>query len=302
MRLRRSLLFVNGNDNQKFDAAVKSDADAIVLELEDGIPASQKEGARENVYRLLTECDFRGKEKVVRINPYNTRWGKQDVEKLLPARPDAFRLTKCEIPKQIQELDEIVSKFEKENCLPDRSIEFILTIESPLGIINAYELATSCARVTAIGLGAADFTCALDVDRIIEKDTLQLLYVKQKLVVCGKAAGVQVIDTTVVSQENVDDFVKYDTDFIRTLGFTGRSVSDLRHIAIVNGCFSPSEQQLLLAKQAITAYNSAVEQGRSDVFVDGVYLDPGIVDRYKRMIVYAKLIQQKTGKYRDFDF
>lgn len=293
--MRRTLLFVNGTDDRKFIAAVRSNADAIVLELEDGIPPSKKSEARDNVNKILMEQDFRGKERIVRVNPYYTDWGKMDVEVLLPARPDALRLTKCETAGQIREIDRVVTQFEKEQGLQANTIEFILTLETPLGIINAFELATSCPRVTAIGLGAGDLACSLDVDRLLQKDTVQFLYAKQRLVIAGKAAGVQIIDTTVISKDNVTDFVRHDTSFIRDLGFTGRSVSDLSHIDIINSCFTPSSPQVELAKKAISAYETAVQRGESDVFVDGVYLDPGIVDRYRRLLCYIKQIEEKES-------
>lgn len=295
MRLRRSLLFVNGNDFEMLKKGVDSNADAIVLELEDAIPYSKKNEARDCSFKALTSYDFRGKEKVVRINPYTSEHGREDVRVLLPAKPDALRLTKCESPEYILGLDKIVTDFEKQNGLPHNGIEFILTIESPLGIINAYELAKCTDRITAIGLGAGDLTCSMDIDRILEKDTLQLLYAKQKLVMDGKAAGVQVIDTTIISLDDMDNFVEYDTTFIKNLGFTGRSVSMLSHIDIINKCFTPSQHELMLAKKIIQAYENNMDTGKSDIFVDGHFVDPGIADRSKRMLKYASLIDSRKS-------
>lgn len=296
MKLRRSLLFVNGNDPEMLTKGIESNADAIVLELEDGIPFSKKDEARIYTYKALTSVDFKGKERIVRINPYTSEYGKEDIRILLPARPDALRLTKCETPEYILGLDKIVTEYEKQNGLPHNEIEFILTIESPLGIINAYEMAKCTNRITAIGLGAGDLTCSMDIDRILEKDTLQLLYAKQKLVMDGKAAGVQIIDTTIISLDNMDNFVEYDTTFIKNLGFTGRSVSMLSHIDIINKCFTPNQQELVTAEKIIQAYKNSLKTGQSDIFVDGHFVDLGIAERSKRMLEYASLINSRKVK------
>lgn len=300
MKVRRTLLWVNGNNEEKLKKAIESNADAIVLELEDLVPAPEKEKARAGAVKALKETDFKGKERIVRINHPASEWGKADMQAIFPLIPDAIRLPKCETVEYVLSIDKLLAEEEARQGVPRDTIELILMIETPLGVINGYRMATCCKRITGMGLGAGDLTSAMGVDRDIDPNSEQLLYAKQKMVMDAKAAGVQVFDTTVITNDpdgaSLSEFIAKDTERDKKMGFTGRSVSMLPHIDIINRVFTPTKEEYKLAVEMVKGYEEQMAQGVSEIFVDGNFVDPPIRDKAQAVIDVVEMICKKEGK------
>jgi citrate lyase subunit beta/citryl-CoA lyase len=260
MRLRRSILWVPGNSWDKIHHALSSEADCIALDLEDLVPFSHKLAARETACRMLKELDFRGKEKIVRVNPINTDLGREDLESVVPCRPDCVRLPKCEQREYVLELDRWLTLCEEKAHIEPGNIKIILIIKTALGIRNAYELASCTQRVVAIGLGAEDLTTDLRTERSTAGLELELLYARQKLLLDGCAAGVEVIDSSCLE---IDDLEKLrdETRMIKWLGFDCKSVIHPCQIPVVHEVFTPKFEELRRAKEIIQAYEEAREEG-----------------------------------------
>lgn len=294
MRVRRSLVWVNGYDMDKLRAAIDSECDTIVLDLEDGVTVPQKAEARKKTFDALKNWDFKGKERAVRVNGMDTPFFKDDLE-VLEALPDAVRLPKCETVEYVLAMDKILGGLEKKHGLPENSIEIILMIETPLGIMNCYDLARCCKRVTAMGVGMEDLTASMQVTRNYELRSQDLLYARQKMILSCKAAGVQAIDSGVLFNGDLD-FYYQDCLNDKRDGFEGRSVGDLNHIPLVNKAFSPSEKEIDWAERIIKAYNEATEKGQSDVYVDGKYVDPPVVAKATLIMDRKRRIEEKSKK------
>ena len=299
-RLRRTLLWVNGNDQKKLKEAIDhSNADVIVLELEDMCPESHKIEARKMAVEALSTWDFKGKERGVRINGLDTKWGREDLEAILPCVPDVIRLPKCETRDYVIGMDAILTQFELTHNIPKNRIELILMIETPFGLTNLYEMATCCERVTGIGFGAGDFTCAMGIDRDLTVGATQLLYVKQKLAVTAKAADCQVFDTTVVCRpdqlSSMNEFIRKDCEDIKQMGFSGRSVSMMEQIDIINEVFAPSKEEVERSYKIIDGYEEGLKKGVNEIWVDNMFLDPPVIEKAKKIIEFAKKIKEKHG-------
>lgn len=302
MKLRRTLLWVNGNDTKKLDAAIDSNTDAIVLELEDMCPATDKLAARAGAVDALKNRDFKGKERGVRINSLDSPWGREDLAAILPCVPDFIRLPKCETVEYVIGMDAILTQYELTHGIRKNTIELILMLETPLGIINGYQMASCCERVTGMGVGAGDLTSSMGVDRDVTVGSLQLLYAKQKMLMDAKAAGVQVFDTTVVclpdQMEELNEFIRKDTENIKNMGFTGRSVSMMPQIDIINRVFAPTEEEVRLAHRLIDGYQEAMDRGESYIFVEGRFVDPPIVEKAQKVIELANQIIRRHGSLK----
>ena len=290
MRVRRSLLWVNGYDMEKLHKGIESEVDSIVLDLEDGVIPANKEEARRKTYDALKHVDFKGKERVVRVNALDTAEFEKDLKEVLPGIPDAIRLPKCETAEYVKKMDQILTELEKENGAPEGSIELILMIETALGVMNCYEMATCSGRVTAVGIGMEDLTSSMQVTRRYELHSTDLLYARQKVILECKAAGVQVIDSGVLFSGD-SEFYYQDCLNDKQDGFEGRSVSDFEHVPLVNMAFSPSEKEIDWASRVIGSYEKAKQEARSEVFVDGKYVDPPVVEK-------AELIMRRYEKIR----
>lgn len=298
MRLRRTLLWVNGNQPERLKDALKTDADCIVLELEDLVPPTQKDAARAGAVYALKNVDFGTKEKIVRINHPDSEWGRKDMEDIFPLIPNAIRLPKCETVDYVLRIDEKLSAVERDKGLARNTIELILMLETPLGILNCYEMAVCSKRVTGMGIGAGDLTSAMGIDRSLNADSVQLLYAKQKMVMAAKAAGIQVFDTTVITPPGVsmDHFIEEDTRKDKEMGFTGRSVSMFPHIKIINEVYAPKKEEYELAKRLVNGYHEALEAGqKADIFVEGHFLDAPVVAKARQVIDFYELLERRKG-------
>jgi citrate lyase subunit beta/citryl-CoA lyase len=284
MRLRRTLLWVPGNRWEKICEAINTQADCLTLDLEDSVPVLEKEKARETVLKALKELDFQGKEKIVRINPVNTVLGQTDIQTIIKGNPDAIRLPKCENLEYVLELDRILSDYEKETS---NSIKIILMIETPLGIRNAYELATCTKRIVAIGLGAEDLTTELKTSRSTTGLELELMYARQKLMIDGRAAGVDVIDSSCLAINNLDD-LRRETEMIKQMGFDGKSVAHESQVTVVNDVFNPSQDEINYAQKVMEFYTQAEREGSFQVFLEGKMIDVPVVRKAHVLMERAK--------------
>jgi citrate lyase subunit beta/citryl-CoA lyase len=286
--LRRSLQWVIGGDEAMLQQALRSHADAIVFELEDLCPAENKIKARQAVVKWLQEVNFGDKEVGVRINSFDSPWGREDLNTILPCHVDFLRIPKCENVRDVLDIDAIMTQYELTHNRPQNTTELILMLETPLGIRNAYELASCSKRVTGLNLGAVDLTNAMGVKRDLTEGSLQLVYAKEKLVMDAKAAGVDAFDTAVFCppgrDAGMEELVRKDTETIKQMGFTGRSVSNLTHIDIINRVFSDSEEEIARAKQIVRAYEEAPKSQKAHVFVNGQYVDKPVYERALKVL------------------
>lgn len=284
-RRRRSLVWVNVLVEDKLKRAISSEADCIVMDLEDTLPISQKDEGRLATAKALKEMDFRGKEKVVRINGLDTPYALADLEAILPAMPDAIRLPKCERVEYVLRLDEILSRFEAENGLEKDTIGIILMLETPMGILNSYELASCCKRIWAIGIGLEDLTTSMQINRRYELKSQQLLYAKQKVVMAGRAAGVQVLDSSTLL--NDPEFILADCIDSRDMGFDGRSMVNVEHTSAINQGYSPSKEEIDWANHIIKAYQDAREN-TGEPYYNELYVDIPVVTKAEQILLKAQ--------------
>lgn len=295
MRLRRTLVWVNGNDKSKLQAAIASNVDCIVLDLEDGVALPEKPEARRCAMEFLSEWDFKGKERVLRINPMDSDQVNLDYEVVEKGLPDAIRLPKCEDTGPILRLDSYLGDLEKKKGLAPNTIEIILMIETPLGIMRVYDMASCCERVTAVGVGMEDLTASMGVMRHYELGAPDLLYARQKMILEARAAGIQALDSGTLFNGD-PEYMLQDSILDRRHGFDGRSVGDLAHVDVVNKAFTPSDEQADWAKRIIEAYARGVAEGRSDVYVDGKFVDPPVVSKAEAIQERLRLIEEKKRK------
>jgi citrate lyase subunit beta / citryl-CoA lyase len=287
MKLRRSILWVPGNSWDKLHEGLRSEADSIALDLEDLVPPQQKTAARETVKEILKETDFGGKEKIVRINPINTDLGREDIKALVQWKPDAIRLPKCETTEYVLELDRWLSLGEEREKLEKNVIKIILIIETALGIRSAYELASCTKRIVAVGLGAEDLTTDLRTNR--STNGLELMYARQKLVIDGRAAGVDVIDSSSLAIDDPEG-LKSETAMVKQLGFDGKSAIHPCQIPIIHEVFSPKMEEIRHAARVIEAYKRGQKEGSFYIFLDGKLIDAPVVKKAERIMAQAQAL------------
>ncbi|HSW40276.1 MAG TPA: aldolase/citrate lyase family protein, partial [Acidobacteriota bacterium] len=136
--VRRSMLYVPGDSEKMLQKAALLPADVILLNLEDGVAAAKKTAARENVARALNSVDYGRREKLVRINPFDTETGILDLSAIIPSRPDGICFPKVETAGAVISAAAGISRLEAECGIKEGSVRIHAMIESAVGVVHAY--------------------------------------------------------------------------------------------------------------------------------------------------------------------
>lgn len=269
MRFRRTCMISSANALDKIKMFLASDVDNMILDLEDGVPPQDKDLARENIRMMFKEYNFRNKERTIRVNSIGSENYRKDMDEVVAVvLPDSIRVPKCEYPEDILRVDSDLRAIEEKNGLPYNSIEIIAMIESPMGVRNAYEIASSSARLTALAIGMEDLTRDLRVTRRYENDELDLLYARQKLVLDARAAKVQLLDSSLLVLHDFECNIRH-AKAAKQDGFDGRSVGDVAQVEAFNRIYSHSPESVAHAKGMQAAYEEQSKDGRAESFYEG---------------------------------
>ena len=283
-RLRRTMMFVPGNNPGMMADAHIYGPDSIMLDLEDSVSMMEKDTARLLVYNALRTIDYGDTEMVVRINPLNTPYGKKDIEAVVKAGVHVVRMPKTETADEVREVEAEIEKVEREIGAEGRT-RIMAAIESALGVVNAYDIAISSPRMMGIALGAEDYCANLKTQRSKEGDELRLA--RDTIVVAARAAGIDALDTVFSNLNDMETF-RREVEYIKTLGFDGKSIINPRQIEVVNEVFTPTEKDIEKAKAIVAAIKEAEKKGSGVIALNGKMIDRPVVIRAERTITLAK--------------
>lgn len=292
-RLRRTMMFVPGNNPAMMADAHIYSPDSIMLDLEDSVTMAEKDAARMLVYNALKSIDYGDIEMVVRINPLNTPYGKKDIEAVVKAGVHVIRMPKTETAEEVREVEREIEKVERELGCVGRT-QIMAAIESALGVVNAYDIATASKRMMGIALGAEDYCANLKTQRSQHGDELRLA--RETIVVTARAAGIDALDTVYSNLNDMETFRK-EVEYIKTLGFDGKSIINPRQIEIVNEVFAPTDKAIEKARAIIAAIKEAEKKGSGVIAVNGKMVDRPVVIRAERTIKLALA----SGKIKEED-
>ena len=288
MRLRRTMMFVPGNNPGMMADAHIYGPDSIMLDLEDSVTMAEKDAARLLVHNALKTIDYGDTEMVVRINPLNTPFGKKDVEAVVKAGVDVIRMPKTETAEEVVELEQEIEKVERElGCLGRTQI--MAAIESTKGIVNAYPIATASKRMMGIALGAEDYCANLKTQRTQGDNPnfgMELLMARQMIVIAARAAGIDALDTVYSNLNDMETF-RREVELIKALGFDGKSIINPRQIEIINEVFAPKQKDIDKALTIIAAIKEAEKKGSGVIAVNGKMVDKPVVIRAQHTIELA---------------
>ena len=283
-RLRRTMMFLPGSNAAMLRDAPLYGADSIMFDLEDAVSLKEKDTARVLVHNALKTFDYSNVETVVRINSLDTV-GAQDIEAVVLAGVDVIRLPKTETAQDIIDVDEIITKVEKENGIEVGTTNMMAAIESAEGVLNAPQIATASKRLIGIALGAEDYVTNMKTKRY--PDGQELLFARNMILHSARMAGIAAIGTVYSDVDNVEGF-RNEVTLIKQLGFDGKSVINPRQIPIVNEVYAPTAKEIQNAKEVIWGIREAEAKGSGVISVNGKMVDKPIVDRANRVIALAK--------------
>ena len=284
MRLRRSMMFVPGNNPGMIKDAGIFGADCIMFDLEDSVAMTEKDSARFLVYNALTTLDYGNIEKVVRINDLSSGLGIEDLEAIVRAKPDVIRLPKTENAQDVIDCEAEIERIEREAGIPVGTTGMMAAIESAGGVLNAYEIAHSSKRLIGIALGAEDYVTDLKTTR--SDDGTELFFARGMILNAARSAGIDALDTVYSDVNNEEGFIREAT-MIKKMGFSGKSIINPRQIAPLHEIFMPREKDLIKARAVMEAIREANERGSGVASLNGKMIDRPVVIRARYLLELA---------------
>ena len=288
-QLRRSRLYLPGNEPKFFVNAGLHSPDGIILDLEDSVAPTEKDAAQILVRNALRSVDFYHAERMVRINQLPK--GLDDLKYLIPHNVNVILVPKCESAEQIHSLEKEVDKLKKQFKVKN-DIYFMPIIESALGVIKAFEIASASKNNCALAIGLEDYTADIGTQRTNEGG--ESIFARQMLVNAAKAAGIQAIDTVFSDVADMEG-LRQSVLEAKSLGFEGKGCIHPRQIQVVHESFAPTVEEIEKAKKIVLAFEEAEKKGLGVVSLGSKMIDPPVVKRAQRTIDLA-LLNNKISK------
>lgn len=289
-RLRRTMLFVPGNNAGMLRDAHIYGSDALMFDLEDSVSLREKDAARQLVYHNLRTIKYGTCELVVRVNPLSTPYGKEDIRAMVRAGAHVIRLPKTETAQDIFDTEAELEQAEREFGIPVGTTGMMAAIEGALGVVNAYAIATASPRLIGIALGAEDYCANLKTNRSL--DGSELFLARATIVVAARAAGIDALDTVFSDVNNEEQLIR-ETREIKQLGFDGKSIINPRQIAPIHQVFTPTEAEINQALRIRAAIREAEAKGSGVISLNGKMIDRPIVLRAERCLEMARAAKVK---------
>ncbi|NOZ61976.1 MAG: HpcH/HpaI aldolase/citrate lyase family protein [Calditrichaeota bacterium] len=280
-RFRRSRLYLPGNEAKFMINAGLHKPDGIILDLEDSVAPAEKDAAQILVRNALRQIDFQDSERMVRINQIPR--GIEDLKFVVPHNVHVILIPKCESAKQVKLVDDEIEKIKKE-CGISNQIFLMPIVESALGAIKSYEIATASPNVIALTIGLEDYTADIGTQRTLEGR--ESFWARSQVVNAARAAGIQPIDTVFSDVTDMDGLRKSVLE-AKSLGFDGKGCIHPRQIRVIHEAFAPSDEEIEKAKKIVLAFEMAEKKGLGVVSLGSKMIDPPVVKRAQRTIKLA---------------
>lgn len=245
-RLRRTMMFMNAQKPGLIKDAYIYGCDSIILDLEDAVAENQKDAARFSLYHALKSIDYGNTEVIVRINGLDTPHWQEDIRCVVAGGADGIRIAKCESAQDVKTVEDHVLKAEKEFGVEEGRTLLMAALESPRGILNAYEIVTASPRIFGCAISGGDFRKSMHVQII--RGGIEMLTARSMMLLAARAAGVQCFDTM---YPHIDDKEGFEAEVRqnREMGFDGKSIVNPRQIRYVHETFAPTKKEIAYAEK-----------------------------------------------------
>jgi len=292
-RIRRSRLYLPGNTPRLMLNAGVHQPDGIILDLEDSVAPDKKNQARLVVRNALRQVNFYGAERMVRIN--QIPMGLEDLTFIVPHYVNLILLPKCESADQVQAVDRKITDILSDSGM-DYPVYIMPIIESALGVIQSFEIASSSERVAALAIGLEDYTADLGAPRT--KEGRETFFARNQVVNAARAAGIQAIDSVFSDVGDMDGLREVVLES-KSLGFDGMGCIHPRQIKVIHESFQPTEAEIASAEKIVRAFDEATLKGLGVVSLGSKMIDPPVVKRAQNMIDLAVKSGQMPDNWKE---
>ena len=294
MQYVRSLLFVPGHQERMLQKAFAVQADGVIIDLEDAVPTSDKELAREAAGRWLAESHTRDSQlyRLVRVSSLDPEVFALDLDEVLVPGLDALCLPKVQTADEVQRLEWIVSEQEAQSGVELGSVGFLVIIETALGLVNAPAIAAASNRLVGMMFGGEDFSSDIGLPLHREREAREMLYARSALAIAAASVHVPAVDTVWVDYQDPDG-LREETELARRLGFSAKTAIHPGQIDTINAVFSPDAEELEQARGVMAAVEAG---GDGAIEHDGAMIDAPIVERARRALALADANERRERR------
>lgn len=301
MKILRSMMFVPGHNEKLLESAARSNADALILDIEDSVVPDDKEAARNTIRNYVLDGVFGGFPVFPRVNDKESGHLLRDVSTLTIRGVAGFVYPKAKTGNDIYFFDKLLETIEYEKKLPIGTFEIVPLIETAAAVLNAQEICLASSRVIAIAYGCEDFIA--DLRGIHDHEGKSLYVPRATISMAARATGVIPIDTVHVDVHDLEDFEK-EVRLAATLGFEGNLILHPKEIEIAHKYYTPSKEAVDAAREMLRLSEEARKLGKGVAVLDGKFIGPPMVITAKRTIERYNAIKQREApwQYRESSY
>ena len=282
-KLYRSLIFVPGNNTRFLEKAKSLPADIVCFDLEDSVPDNEKKKARNLIKKALKERKKYSPSVFARTNSPTSGKIPADLQEIVQKGIDGIVIPKVNNSKELKKIEQTISSLEKKRKL--RPIELIPSIESAEGVVNAYDIASSSKRVSALVFGVFDLLNDMGIEYTKQPEGAK--YARAKIPVDARAAGVLALDA--IWQDIKDEKgLKNDCKIGKELGYSGKTIIHPDQISTTHKSFHPNKTEIEWAKKVCKVYVKSSKTGKGATVVEGKMIDEVHYKRAKALLELAK--------------
>ena len=291
-RLRRTMMFMNAQKPGLIKDAYIYGVDSIMLDLEDAVAENQKDAARFSLYHALKTIDYGDTEVIVRINGLDTPHWQEDIRVCVAGGADGIRIAKCESAQDVLTVEKAVEVAEKEFGVEVGRTLLMAALESPKGILNAYEICAASPRMFGVAISGGDFRKCMQTKPTASG--IDMVTARGMMLIAARAAGIQCFDTVFTDLDDMEGFIN-ETKQNKEMGFDGKSLINPKQIRPVHEIFAPTEKEVMQAELMVRAFREAAAQGIGVFTVNGKMVDVAFIPGAERTLKLAKACGMYEG-------
>ncbi|MGF1609200.1 MAG: HpcH/HpaI aldolase/citrate lyase family protein [Kiloniellales bacterium] len=281
-RPRRSVLYMPGSNTRALDKGRSLPADALILDLEDAVAADAKVEARKTIMQAIEQGGYGYRELIVRINPFSTPWGYDDMAAVCASKADAVLLPKVESADMVRQAENVMAGHGTRDDL-----QIWAMMETPLGMLHAEQVAGASPRLCCLVMGTSDL--AKDLHASHTPDRMPMLTSLGLCLLAARAYKLDILDGVHLDLRD-DEGLAYSCKQGAEMGFDGKTLIHPRTIEIANKAFSPSEDEVAWSHKIIEAHAAAMAEGKGVAVFEGKLIENLHVESAKRIVALAEAV------------
>ncbi len=272
--LMRSLMFVPAHNSKLLDSALRRDADVLLLDIEDSVPVKNKQEARNNIKEFVEKAVAERKLIFPRINDRESGQLLKDAYQLTIEGVAGFMYPKVKTGEDVYFFGKLLETIEYEKGYPIGKFKIIPLIETTSAVVNIKEICTACHRVVAVAFGCEDYVT--DLQGKHDDNGNSIFTARSMIAMTARACGIYPIDTVHIKVHDLDDLEK-NLKISKDLGFEGMLVLNPKELPLVHKYFSPSDEEVLWAKEMLSLSEEAQNMGKGVAVKDNKFIGPPMV-------------------------